>query len=266
MKHPPERPVIIAQDTREPALDAGDHPDSVFRPCVFPPGIPRDMPYADRPRVALLVERVTLGTGDYSLPGLEHVVALERKSGPDLLNTLFGEWEDSNGEMRPNLDRFRAELERARDLAMFAIICEADERWLFGEARRRWDTYGKSFDPFAVISLLRAFAVDLGVPTIWTGSKGLAELEVGSMLARVWSQATGGAAARKARERGYTPPWLGMLEGQPAPVGEPVAAPAPAEPATSPDAPKARKRSPRLPRGSASRWTHDGKLIPRSGS
>lgn len=249
MKHPPERPCVVAVDTREPAVEAGDHPDAVFRPCVFAPGIPRDMPYADRPRVVLPVERVTLATGDYSLPGMEHVVAIERKSGPDLLHTLFGEWQDSVGEMRPNLERFRAELERARELALFAIICEASEGWLFSEARRRFDTYGKSFDPFAVLALLRGFAVDLGVPTIWTGSKGLAELEVGSTLARVWSQATGGKDARKARERGYAPPWLGMLEGQPAPEVEPPAAPAPK-----------RERGPRH------RFTARGALISRSGT
>ncbi|HET9951431.1 MAG TPA: hypothetical protein VFS09_06510 [Candidatus Eisenbacteria bacterium] len=246
-KHPPERPCIIAMDRREPSIEAGDHPDAVFRPCVFPPGIPRDTPYADRPRTVLPVERVTLGTGDYSLPGLEHLVALERKSGPDLLHTLFGEWEDSNGEMHPNLDRFRAELERAQDFAYFKIVCEVDERWLFAEARRRFETYGKSFDPFSVLALLRGFDVDLGAPTIWTGSKGLAEIEVGSTLARVWSQATGGKDARKARERGYAPPWLGVLEGQVPAVEEPPAAPAP-------------RRKP------ASRFTASGELIPRGGS
>lgn len=244
MKHPPERPCVVAVDTREPAIEAGDHPDAVFRPCVFERGIPRDMPFVDRPRVVLPVERVTLGTGDYSLPGLEHVVALERKSGPDLLGTLFGETTSSVGEVHPNLDRFRAELERAQGLALFAIVCEASEGWLFSEARRRFETYGKSFDPFAVLAILRGFAVDLGTPTIWTGSKGLAELEVGSTLARVWSQATGGKDARKARERGYAPPWLGVLEGQAPAAEEPPATPAP-------------RRRP------GPRFTAGGALIPR---
>jgi hypothetical protein len=159
--------------------------------------------------------RAKLDVGDYSLPGLEGMVALERKSGPDLLNTLFGENEDGLGEARHNIDRFRAELERAyaARYQLFAIVVEASTGWLFTEAQRRFDAYGKSFDPFAVLGILRGFAVDLGAPTIWCGSRGLAELEVGQTLARVWSQATGGTKARDAAKRGYAPPWLGVLEG-----------------------------------------------------
>lgn len=219
-RHPPERPLIIIQDTREPHADAGDHPDSVFRPCVFASGTPKGTAYADRPRVVIPVERRKLDVGDYSLPGLESVVALERKSGADLLATLFGEsGNDALGHARHNVDRFRAELERARSLSLFAIVAECSEGWLFTEAKSRWERYGKSFDPFAALGLLRSFAVDLGTPTIWTGSKGLAELEVGSVLARVWSQATGGEKARDARKRGYASAWLGVLEPKEASAG-----------------------------------------------
>ena len=158
--------------------------------------------------------RRKLDVGDYSLPGLENVVALERKSGPDLLATLFGEaGVDALGEARHNLDRFRAELERAyaQRFQLFAIVCEASVSWLFAEEARRLERYGKSFDPFAALALLDSFAVDLGCPTIWAGSKGMAELRVGSTLARVWSQATGGEKARDAAKRGYAMPWLGAL-------------------------------------------------------
>lgn len=213
-KHPPERPIVVVQDTREPHEDAHDHPDSIFRPCVFAPGIPRDMPWQERPRVVVPIERHKLDVGDYSLPGLEGVVALERKSGPDLLATLFGDaGMNSVGDARRNLHRFRAELERAYagHYQLFAIVCEASTLWLFAEARRRFERYGKSFDPFAALGILRSFAVDLACPTIWCGSKGLAELEVGSTLARVWSQATGGEKARDAVRRGYSPPWLGAI-------------------------------------------------------
>src|SRR5262245_33862418 len=113
MKHPPERPFVVVQDTAEPHVDAGDHPDSVFKPRVFG-SCPKGTPYADRPRSIVPIERRKLATGDYSLPGLEDRIALERKSGPDLLKTLFGEAENTAlGEARHNQDRFRAELERA---------------------------------------------------------------------------------------------------------------------------------------------------------
>lgn len=224
MKHPPERSLVITQDSREPHEDAGDHPSAVFRPTVFAPGIKRDMLWAERPRVAVPIERRTLKVGDYSLPGLENAVAIERKSGPDLLSTLFGvAGTNALGEAKHNQDRFRAELERANGFLLFAIVVEVSEGWLFAEAKERFARFGKSFDPFAVLGLLRSFYTDLGTPTLWCGSKGMAELEVGLTLARVWSQATGGAKARDARERSYKVPWLDVLaapaEG-PMPVGQ----------------------------------------------
>lgn len=204
-------PVII-RDTREPDEIAGDHPDAVFRPFVWG-RCPRDMPYDQRPRVVLPHVRTHLDVGDYSLPGLETRVSLERKSLPDLLSTLFGAGVDSVGERAASLDRFRAEIERAYHghYDLFAIVAETDPSGLYREAKRRWEWYGKSFDPEAVRAILRGFAVDLACPTIWCGSKGAAEQEVGATLARIWEQASGGAAARKAVARGYAIPWLGAL-------------------------------------------------------
>jgi len=204
----------IVKDTREPDEAAGDIPAAVFRPFVWGPH-KRDTPYVDRPRIVLPHARVKLDVGDYSLPGLEARVAIERKSGPDLLSTLFGESMDSCGERAPNLERFRAELERAYNAhyELFAIVCEASPEWLWREARRRFELYGKGFDPCAVRGILRSFAVDLACPTIWAGSKGAAEEEVGATLARIWEQATGGAAGKKAVKRGYAIPWLGALDG-----------------------------------------------------
>jgi len=251
MKHPPERPLVITVDTREPAVESGDHPDSVFRPRILAPGCPRGTPSAIRPRVEVPVVRAKLDVGDYSLPGLEHVVALERKSLRDLLGTLFGEaGVDSLGEARHNIDRFRVELERAyaARLQLFAIVVEGDPHGIRREARQRVERYGKSFDPDAVFSLLESFAVDLACPTLWCSpvlsepepvwmcpyvpgeppdvtklvrgwsmprilmtSKEVAELRVGWILARVLSQATGGEKSRDAAKRGYAMPWLGAL-------------------------------------------------------
>lgn len=228
MRHPPERPLVITRDTAEPHEHTREgRPfverckvcgglascEPVFVPRTFAPGIPRGTPYADWPRVDVPTVRGNLDVGDYSLPGLEGMVALERKSGPDLLATLFGEVEDSVGAGRANRDRFRAELERAyaQHYQLFAIVTEVSTGWLFTEAARRFERYGKCFDPPNVLAILRSFAVDLGCPTIWAGSKGMAELEVGSTLARVWSQATSGEKARDARKRGYPIPWIDAL-------------------------------------------------------
>ena len=55
----------------------------------------------------------TLTTGDYSIKGLESVVALERKSESDLLQSLTHERE-----------RFERELARLRGFMVKAVLCE----------------------------------------------------------------------------------------------------------------------------------------------
>lgn len=57
------------------------------------------------------VERASLPTGDYCLPGDELRFAIERKSGADFLKTIGSGWE-----------RFQRELDRSRTLA---VIVEA---------------------------------------------------------------------------------------------------------------------------------------------
>lgn len=63
---------------------------------------------------SLPVEIGTLTTGDYSVRGLEHLVAVERKSLPDLLGCL--------GQGR---DRFIRELQRLRAYRFRLIIIES---------------------------------------------------------------------------------------------------------------------------------------------
>lgn len=55
----------------------------------------------------------TLTTGDYSLKGFENIVALERKSENDLLQSLTHERE-----------RFERELARLRGFTVKAVLCE----------------------------------------------------------------------------------------------------------------------------------------------
>ena len=62
----------------------------------------------------LPTERATLDTGDYSIKGLEHLIAVERKSLPDLLAGI--------GRERA---RFKRELARLRGFRFTALIIEA---------------------------------------------------------------------------------------------------------------------------------------------
>lgn len=68
----------------------------------------------------LLVEAGTLATGDYSLKGLEHFVAIERKSAEDMLACIGRERE-----------RFDREVQRLLAYPVRAIVVEAD--WPFFE-------------------------------------------------------------------------------------------------------------------------------------
>ena len=68
-------------------------------------------------------ERGTLDTGDYSVRGLEHLVAVERKSLPDLLGCV--------GRER---DRFKRELQRLRGYRFRLLVIEASYADLAGSA------------------------------------------------------------------------------------------------------------------------------------
>lgn len=71
----------------------------------------------DRGPVHIPTVRKHLKTGDYSIEGMEEMVAVERKSLVDLFGTLGG-----------NRDRFERELARLQAMEFAAVIVEADWR------------------------------------------------------------------------------------------------------------------------------------------
>ena len=93
-----------------------------------------------------------LDTGDYSIVGCEGLIALERKTLPDMLGCI--------GRDR---ERFERELERSRQLSYFAIVIETDLYLLRGPYER------SLVAPTAVIGSLTAWSVRYGVP-IWLTS------------------------------------------------------------------------------------------------
>lgn len=195
-KPAPVPPCVIIQDTREPAATE----PGAFKPFVFGTGRGPKGPA----QWTLPLERRKLDTGDYSLPGLEHLVVFERKSLSDLLGTLFGATSDSVGEGRANLERFRRELDRMRSFAHKAIVVEASmAQVLKGD-------YRSTVLPQSVLGAVMAIGSDYGVPTIWAGDRRGAEYHIGWTLSRIWEQHHGGPAAKKARERGCAEhlPWM----------------------------------------------------------
>lgn len=110
---------VVLKDTREPDVGAGDREEALFIPRVYRPAA-KGQPGA---YVPVEIQRVTLATGDYSLPGMEDVVAIERKTCQDLIGTLLGGRRDSVGEYAANADRFRDELTRMRAMPAGSFRC-----------------------------------------------------------------------------------------------------------------------------------------------
>ncbi len=196
-------PVVLV-DTREPDPDI-DAPSALFWPTVYQrakgrPGCAAGLP----------VERVKLETGDYSLPGLTDLVTIERKSLGDLIGTLFGTGIDSNGNARPEQERFRAELDRMRTInargGYARIVVEAS---LVDVYERRYRS--RRVTPVSVVNMMHSIDVDYGVPTLWAGNRDGAQLLVGTVLMRIAEQARGeGEAFKKAVSRGVAVhlPWV----------------------------------------------------------
>lgn len=101
--------------------------------------------------------RGTLDTGDYSVAGLEHLIAVERKSLPDLLACL--------GHGR---DRFKRELQRLRAHRFRLLIIEADAATI---ERGEWRSQLK---PQHVFGALASWTVTYGLPVWLAGNHEMA--------------------------------------------------------------------------------------------
>ena len=94
-----------------------------------------------------------LQTADYSIRGLEHLVALERKSLPDLLACV--------GHER---DRFKRELQRLRAYRFRCVVVECDHADL---ERGEWRSQLK---PSHVLGSLAAWTAQYSLPIMLVGS------------------------------------------------------------------------------------------------
>jgi DNA excision repair protein ERCC-4 len=123
----------------------------------------------------LASERGTLQSGDYSIAGLEHDFAIERKSIPDLC-----------GSLTRGRDRFERELHRLRgfDFARVLIVGSPQE------------VQAVAANPKAVFSSISAFEARYKVPFIWEQSPDLASRLVERWGWFYWRERT--AIGRKA--------------------------------------------------------------------
>lgn len=114
------------------------------------------------------VESVALPVGDYSLPGFQDRVAIERKELNDLIACL----KDKNRE------RFERELAKARYYDLFAVVVEA----ALDDVRR--GQYRSEMKPHAALQSLCAFQVRYRAAIIWAGDRRGAEYMTFSLLAK----------------------------------------------------------------------------------
>ena len=118
-------------------------------------------------RFGCTVHRVALETGDYSLPGLEHVVCVERKSIDDLIQCLCGE-----------RSRFERELARMRSYVVKTVVCECT---LEDISRGR---YRSDMKPESALQSCFAFMIRYGVNFIWASNRAGGEYATHAILHR----------------------------------------------------------------------------------
>jgi ERCC4-type nuclease len=112
----------------------------------------------------LATQAGTLVSGDYSVVGLEHLFAIERKSIADLVGCCIGE----------NRERFERELHRLRGFRFKRLlVVGAESQILKGD-------YHSNIKPQAVIGTLRAFEIRYDVPVVFCETPELAGCQVES--------------------------------------------------------------------------------------
>ena len=114
------------------------------------------------------VDRAALPTADYSLPGFEDRVGIERKELGDLISCLMG----------ANRERFERELRRLSAYELKAVVIEASMR----DAAD--GQYRSEMKPHAVLQSVFAFQVRYGVPFLWCGDRAGAEYTTFWLLAK----------------------------------------------------------------------------------
>lgn len=117
--------------------------------------------------------RIGIPTGDYSLVGMEHIVAVERKSLPDLVMSLTHERE-----------RFMREIDRLAELERRAVIVEASLADIAGKL------YYGAATPNSLITSCLAISTERNVPIVFAGNRYLAKWCCEWLLKRAWQKST----------------------------------------------------------------------------
>lgn len=132
--------------------------------------LPLDLtfPYEGKP-FTLRSVRGTLQTGDYAIRGLEHLLAIERKSLDDLC-----------GVVTHGRERFIRELERLRGFRTRLLVIESSlSACLLGQYRSR-------VSPLAIVGSLHKWRARYGLQFEWAGTRSEAAISIARSL---WASA-----------------------------------------------------------------------------
>jgi DNA excision repair protein ERCC-4 len=113
-------------------------------------------------------EPAALSVGDYSLPGFQDRVSVERKSLDDLIGCLINS----------NRDRFERELVKARHYELFAVAVEANL------ADVSQGHYRSEMKPQAALQSIVTFQIRYRTPFVWAGNRAGAEYMTYSLLSK----------------------------------------------------------------------------------
>ena len=110
-------------------------------------------------------ETGTLETGDYSISGASHLIAIERKTADDLIGCLTR-----------HRERFERELHRGRALQYFALVVESSLLELSN------GHYRSMMKPKAAIQSLLAFSVRYDLPIFFAENRDFGQRVTESLL------------------------------------------------------------------------------------
>ncbi len=113
-------------------------------------------------------ERGKLDTGDYSLAGFTDRIAVERKNGLDELAMCLS----------TDRERFERELARARSFERFYVVIEGHLHEILA------GRYRSKMQPKAVIASIAAFTNRYGIPFLFCGGRGAAEMMTYQLLSK----------------------------------------------------------------------------------
>jgi ERCC4-type nuclease len=115
--------------------------------------------------------RAKLDSGDYSVQGLEHQVAVERKALGDFIACCTHERE-----------RFWKELGRLKHYPVRAVVVESSLEVILAGA------YRSAALPRSILGSALAIQVDFGIPVIFAGDRREAERITAWILKRAWEK------------------------------------------------------------------------------